>query len=122
MISAEKLDKRITIQRKGTATDEFGEELDVWTSIAHNRPAGRRPLGGSERFQADQFVAREQVQWRIRFSSVVQNITPRDRIVYPVPDDPDENEPAISSIYDILAVNEIGRRDTLQIITARRME
>jgi hypothetical protein len=82
------------------------------------------PVRGDERFTAEQFVAKQQVEFRIRYSSTVADVNPLDRIIYP----PDEGSPsdspmaAESQIFDIIEVSQIGRREGLKIIAARRAE
>lgn len=116
------LDRRITIQRKTVSQAPSGQEIDTWVAVSHCRPARVTPLGGSERFGADQFFARQQVEIEIRWSSIVADLNPLDRIVYPAPADPSEQSPAESQIYDIMSVDEIGRREGLLIKAARRAE
>jgi head-tail adaptor len=119
---AGKLDRRITIQRYTTTQNDFGEETKTWSSIAHRRAAGYRPTGGDERFDAEQFAARQQVEWRIRFSDNLSDLNPKDRILYPAPDDKDIQNPDAHAIFEILSVEELGRREGFLIKTARRAE
>lgn len=85
------------------------------------------PVRGEERFDAPQYIASEQVEFRVRYAEVLVDLTPLDRVIYPaftadeigaspVPD------VTTRRIYDVLAVHEIGRREGLQIITARRAD
>lgn len=77
------------------------------------------PVNGDERFGGEQYVAKEQTEFRVRYSSVIANLTPQDRIIEPAlqADSPSSEE---RRIYDILAVHEIGRREGLRIIASRR--
>lgn len=79
------------------------------------------PVRGDERFSAPEIAAFEQIEFRIRYSADVADLSPKDRIIYPAlsADSPAE-VPAARRIHDILAVLEIGRREGLQIITQRR--
>jgi head-tail adaptor len=119
---AGRLDRRITIQRKVTSYSNSGAPVETWSAISHRRPASRAPIRGDERFQAQQFVAREQVEVRVRYGSSVAGLSPLDRLVYPAPADPDEQAPPEHNIYDIMAVHEIGRREGFRILAARRAE
>lgn len=51
MIAIGKLDRRITVQRRVTTTDDYGQELNSWTDIA-TVWANIRPIGGRERLAA----------------------------------------------------------------------
>lgn len=118
---AGKLDRKIDIERKTTTLNDFGDPIETWSKIATRRAAGYRPLSGEERFQADQFIASEQVEWTIRYSAAMAEINPLDRVVYPAEaaGSPPPPEP---TIYEVIAVHEIGRREGLKLITARRAE
>ena len=119
---AGRLDRRVTIQRKTTSHSDSGAPIETWSVISHGRPASRMPIGGEERFQAQQFVAREQVEFRVRCGSSVAGLSPLDRVIYPAPLDPNEQAPPDHDIYDIMAVHEIGRREGFRILAARRAE
>ncbi len=119
---AGRLDRRVTIQRKATSLSDSGAPIETWSAISHRRPASGTPIGGEERFQAQQFVAREQVEFRVRHGTSVSGLSPLDRVIYPAPADPDEQAPPEHSIYDIMEVHEIGRREGFRILAARRAE
>jgi head-tail adaptor len=119
---AGRLDRRITIQRRTTSFSESGAEVMNWSALSHRRPASRTPIRGEERFQAQQFVAREQVEFRVRLGSSVAGLSPLDRVIYPAPGDPNEQAPPEHNIYDTMAVHEIGRREGFRILAARRAE
>lgn len=120
---AGRLDRLITIQRKTVTTSDSGAAVETWSTLIERRAAGYRPLRGDERFTGEQLVGTEQVEFRIRYSSNVADLSQRDRIVYPaLADESPEDEPETKNIYDILAVNEIGRREGLQIVTQRRAD
>lgn len=118
---AGRLDRKITLRRKATSQDSYGEEGDGWTTLIARRASGYRPLRGEEKFTAEQFVAGEQVEFRIRYSANLSDLSPLDRVIYPALDgveDPDLV--AKSRLFDIMAVHEIGRRKGLQIMAVRR--
>lgn len=116
MIKAGDLDRRISVQRSTPTDDSYGEPIPSWAQIGRVRWARYRPLSGQERFAADQFIAQEQVEFTIRWSTDLEDLNPKDRIVYPA------EGSANSTIYDIMAVHEIGRREGWRILTARRAE
>lgn len=117
---AGRLDRLIDIQRKSEAADDYGQPVETWAAIASRRPASYRPLRGSERFASEQFIAREQVEFRVRYSLDISDVDPLDRIIYPALSG--SPAAAASAIYDIIAVHEIGRREGFQIIASRRPE
>lgn len=116
------LDRKVTIQRRTVTQDAAGQEVVTWSAIAHRRAAAIATLTADERFAANQFIAREQVAFEIRWSSSVADVNPLDRVLYPPPADEDEQAPTATTIYDILAVEEIGRRRGLKVTAARRTE
>lgn len=114
------LDRHIDIERKGSSQNGYGQEVDSWTKIATRRPAMVKPVRGDERFTAAQFVARQQVEFTIRWAASVSDVSPLDRIIYPSATDPAEVDDP--NVYDIIEVDELGRREGLKIIAARRAE
>lgn len=87
------------------------------------RSASKLPVRGEERFTNPQLVAREQVEFGVRHSADVAALTPQDRVIYPAMEEASpQNDPRTGDIYDVLAVHEIGRREGLRILTARRAD
>ena len=117
-----RLDRRIDIQRFTQTTSDSGEPIETWADIATNRPASYRALKGDERYLTPQVTAIDQVEFTIRYEDALSNLNPKDRVVYPsrAPDSPAAPENDLTKIYDVLAVNELGRREGLQIIAERR--
>lgn len=118
MIKAGELDRQIAVERNTPTQNSHGEPIASWARIGRARWAKYRPLLGNERFIADQFIAQEQVEWTVRWANDLETLNPKDRIVYP----PDDTSPAAQTIYDIMAVHEIGLREGFRIMTARRAE
>jgi len=120
---AGRLDRIITIQRCTRTSSDSGDVVESWATLIVRRAAGYRPLKGEERFNSEQVIGTEQVEWRIRYSTNVADLSQRDRIVHPaLSEDSPEDVPDERNIHDILAVNEIGRREGLLIITQRRAD
>jgi SPP1 family predicted phage head-tail adaptor len=114
------LDRRIDIERFSHVQDGTGQEVEAWSKIATRRPAAIKPVRGDERYTAAQFVARQQVEFTIRWAAIVADLSPTDRIIYPSATSPaDVDAP---NVYDIIEVSELGRREGLRIIAARRAE
>lgn len=116
------IDRIIALQRVTTTQSPSGEEEESWATF-FTLHARYEALQGDERFQADQFVARNQVAFTIRWSHTVADVSPLDRIIYPasvLADSP--TSPLRNKIYDIIAVQEVGRHEALRLITAVRQD
>lgn len=121
---AGRLDRFITIQRKTVTQSESGEPVEIWNNIDARRPANVSPVRGDEKFSAPEIAALQQTQFTVRYSSLLVDLTPLDRIIYPALDltaSPPEVEEEINT-YEILAVFEVGRREGLRILTNRRAD
>ena len=118
------LDRRITIQRKTLTASGSGEPIETWATIAGcERRAASAPLPvrAGENLALPGIIATDQVTFKIRYSSEVATLNAKDRIIYPALDDGSPPAmPADAHIYDIIAVNELGRREGLSIIAQRR--
>jgi head-tail adaptor len=115
---AGRLDRLIRIERKTITQDAAGQEVETWAALGPTKHAASvRPVRGDERFLAQQFIAREQTEFQVRKFTAIEDLNPLDRIVYPA-----SSTPPTSSIYDILAVHELGRGEGFKIIAARRAE
>jgi head-tail adaptor len=112
-----KLDRRISIQRKTDVRDAAGQPIPTWAQIGRQRWSAYYPVAGVERFISDQFVGRQQTEFQVQWAQDLASLSPLDRVVFPYSSSPDDSE-----IYDIMAVHEIGRREGLRIMTARRSE
>lgn len=119
---AGRLDIMIVIQRATVTQSPSGEPQESWTTLSQ-RWAMLEPITGEERFATEQLVARAQVAFTIRWSSVVDDVTPRDRIICPaaaLASSP--SQPAKNTIYDIITVQPIGRNEGLKIFAAVRQD
>lgn len=120
------LDRLISIQRNTAAPSPSGEPIEAWTNIALRRAASKGPITGNERFASPEKVAYEQTEFRVRYSADVAALTPLDRVVEPALSQEQADDPAYvipqRSIYDVLGVMEIGRREGLRILTQRRAD
>jgi len=112
------LDHLVALQRKSSSASDSGEPQITWSTLAAQRWANKRPVSGTERYGGQQFEALEQVEFRLRWSEDIADLQPTDRIIEPAEDSP---APSERSIYDIIAVLEIGRHEALRVITTRRL-
>jgi SPP1 family predicted phage head-tail adaptor len=118
-----RLDRKITIQRKTSTLADDGSEVEAWADLVASRWASVNPVSGDERFSVPQIGASQQTEFLIRWSSTVEGLTPKDRIIYPVtPVTSPETPTPDTSIYDIAAVHEVGRRQALRLIATRRTD
>ncbi len=117
MLNTGTLDRRIVIERNVPSQDVDGAIIENWQRLGRKRWARRYHLDGTERFTSDQFIAREQVAYVVRWARDLADVNPKDRVVYPITDSPTDAE-----IYDVISVEEIGYREGLRLITARRAE
>lgn len=123
MMRAGRLDRKITIERKTVTHSPSGQPVETWSPLVPRRSASVTPLSGDERFSDPQYVAREQVQFELRYSADVATVQPQDRIIHPAPEPVSpQPAPAERTIYDVMAVHEVGRRRALRIMAARRAD
>jgi SPP1 family predicted phage head-tail adaptor len=116
VIKAERLDRLIDIERKTLGESPSGEPTETWAKIATNLAASYSSIRGDERSQAAQFVAKEQVEFWVRWSDVAKTISPLDRVIYPA------GSTNARDVYDIMYAPEVGREDGIKIAAARRAD
>lgn len=107
-LQAGALDRRITIQSKTVAPDEFGEPIETWSDLAALW-AEVVPLGGREAFEARQVGAEQRTRFRIRHRT---DVLREMRLLYD------------GDVYDIEAAEEdrrFGRREALLITAVARV-
>jgi head-tail adaptor len=116
------LDRMVGIQRAFNMQTPSGEPQPTWVTISI-RPASLQALTGSERFAKEQIIGNEQVAFVVRWASIIADITPLDRVIYPAsgllnsPADPLRN-----TVYDIQYVEEVGRREGIRIVALVRQD
>ena len=100
------LDRRITLELRGSSLNAYGEPDDSWSSVGtvwagmdHGSATGKQDL--------EQDVTRNVVTWRVRSSTLTRQVTPKYRVNYG------------GEYYNILAVQERGRKDEIRLITER---
>ena len=116
-----RLDRRIALQRKTTSQLPSGELVESWSTLA-NRWASVGPLVVDEVPAQESFVAKERVEFRIRWESQFESLSPQDRVVCPASDALLTTIPE-RSIYDIVgAASTLGRKEQIQIVAFRRSD
>ena len=101
-----KLDRRITIQRKTTTQNDFGEVVEAWVLVATLWAERVQPKAW-ERFTAQQVMAEGEEKFKIRYRT---DIGPLNRVIFE------------GRTFDIKGVIEIGRREGLEITCVGRAE
>jgi head-tail adaptor len=113
------LDIRIALQRKTISYSSSGVPVETWATLVQ-RWASINPLTGDERNAAQQWIAREQTQFTLRWSSEIADLSPLDQLIYPASDAANSPVPSRST-FDIISVHEVGRNDKIVINAARRV-
>lgn len=103
-MDAGKLDRRIVIERSVNLIDATGDQVEDWRELT-KRWASFRTQGGREFLAADAERTEARAVFTIRY---LDGLTLADRVVYR------------GRIYDIEAINEIGRREGQQLMTVAR--
>lgn len=101
------LDRRIVIERVSVTYDEFNAPVEQWSTLA-TVWASKVDVKDGERFRADAVSSEITTRFRIRYSTTVADVSPRDRISYD------------GRLYDIVAVKEVGRREGIEITASAR--
>jgi SPP1 family predicted phage head-tail adaptor len=100
-----RLDRRITLQSLSVTRDEWNHPTEAWTDLA-TIWATKTPRRALEPTEEKQVVALNVVDWYIRHRT---DVTADMRLK-----DADDN------VFDIVAVQEVGRKEGLKITTERR--
>lgn len=115
------LDRKITLQRKVSTVSDAGSEVETWSALSLRHSASIRPLNGVETFVDPAKVSYEQVEFKIRYSTLVADLSPLDRVIYPAL--AAANDPIVErNIYDIIGVQEIGRKEGFKVLARRRSD
>ena len=97
-------DRRISIERKTTVKDELGDPVETWSELAP-RWAHVKHQGGREFLSAGAERIEARAVFTIRY---LDGLSRADRVNYG------------GTIYDIEAINELGRRHEQQIMAVAR--
>lgn len=108
-MDAGRLDRRVTLVRRKSGTNAFGEPVDEWDALA-TVWANVTPVSDGERVRAGETLSSKLSRFIIRWSSTVSTVDPKDRINYD------------GSVWDIQGVKEIGRREMIELTASARGE
>jgi head-tail adaptor len=112
LVTAGKRDRLIKIERYTTTQNDLNEEVQTWAALA-TVMASKTYVRASESQAASEISAVRGLRFSITWRADYADVNPRDRIEYPVD----------SGIYfDISEVNEIGRREGIEIFATARSD
>lgn len=99
-----RMDSRILIERATLTTNAYGERAMSWSTLATVwADVIFREGSGTEVVQSLQLLSKQPVHFIIRYSTTVAGVTPKDRVTYN------------SKVYNIEAIQEIGRNEGLRL-------
>jgi len=99
MMRAGKLDKTISIESLGLTVDDYGTETEGWTPVATVR-AQLMQASTEEFMRSAGSISETAVVFRIRFRD---DLAPSDRVTHQ------------GQAYDVKEINELGRREGLDL-------
>jgi SPP1 family predicted phage head-tail adaptor len=99
------LDRRIVLQAPTATVNDYGERTNTWGTLATVWASIERKASASERNSGEQLVSLQSVTFIIRNSTQVSSLDMSHRVSYN------------SEYYNILAVQEVGRKEKLRVIT-----
>lgn len=108
-LRAGSMDAQITLQSATEAQDVYGEPIKTWANLGTNPTVWAEvlPPTGQEQFDAQQINALAHTTFRIRWRT---DLNVEMRVVYD------------SVPYDIHAINELRRREGLELVTVARIQ
>lgn len=109
MLGAGALDYRISILRAATAVNSMNEPTDSWSKLV-TVWANFVPISDGEKMRAGETLASQMVRFTVRYSRLVADVDPRDRISFR------------DAVYDINGVKVLGRKQFLEITATARAE
>jgi SPP1 family predicted phage head-tail adaptor len=81
MTGAGDLDRRITIRRATITYNEFNDPVETWADLV-TVWAKRTDASAAESYRAQEVGAQISARFRIRYSSDVADVNPKDRIAF----------------------------------------
>ena len=103
-MEAGRLDRRVMIEQVSLANDTFGDPIETW-SVLDTVWADVRPVRGKELFAGQQFQAKADTRFRMRYRT---NLDATMRLRYR------------GDLYSIVSILELGRQEGLEILAFAR--
>lgn len=100
------LDRRIVLQFQSSTVDDYGDTTGSWIDSLTVWAALDNESAGSTVIQEQENTI-NRVTWRVRSSAATRLVTPKWRIKYG------------SDFYNILAIQEVGRKNELHFVSER---
>jgi phage head-tail adaptor, putative, SPP1 family len=107
-MEAGKLDRRITLQRYGITYNQDNEPLEAWEDIA-TVWASVAYVSDGEKIRAAQVGASVTVRFQIRYSSLVADLSAKDRVRFD------------GHIFDLSGVKPLGRLQGFELTAASQV-
>lgn len=79
-MAAGRLRELVTIERRASTGDGYGNTVAAWAALVTNEPAEIRPLRGGEEVQAQKLSANGLVEVTVRYSTRTAQILETDRL------------------------------------------
>lgn len=108
-MQAGRLDRRVQFRRATMAHDGLAS-VETWANYGSAQWAEKTDISDGEKWRAGSVGASVTTRFRVRWSTVMSELTPKDRLVCDGRD------------YDIVGIKEIGRRNSLEITAAARID
>jgi SPP1 family predicted phage head-tail adaptor len=108
-MQAGKMDRHVFIDRPTVTQNTLGEEITVWVQAARVWASWRR-ASSNETLAGAEIAASVSDVFEIRYSSQVADVEPKWRLTYQ------------GTEYDIVTVDEVGRREGLRIGAVARSD
>jgi SPP1 family predicted phage head-tail adaptor len=102
MTGSGSLNRRATLQRATVTRNDFNEEIETWNTLA-SVWINRRDASANEAYRAQEVGAQISTRFTIRYSSDVDDLNPRDRLLYD------------GTVYNITGVRETQRNRWLEV-------
>lgn len=99
-----KADRRVTLQQVSYTRNNYGEAIRSYSTLAVVWAELMKTGGIGESIKEGQDIAVKRLNFKVRSSSDTRSITAGDRLQY------------AGDNYDILGVEEIGRKDQLVLV------
>ena len=96
------MNRRATFQRATVSFDSYGGEVETWGTLAALY-IHRRDSSAGESYKAQEVGGQLSMRLTIRYSSLVDDLNPRDRVLYD------------GDVYNITGVRETVRNRWLEV-------
>jgi hypothetical protein len=114
-------DRAVTIQQLAESTGSSGAPVETWTTLVTPVWMRRMQVRMTERFASHQLTTVPDTQWEMGYRADMDpsfvDVPKRRRLVELFDDEVDGN---IGWIYEIVAADQIGRREGIELMTSGR--